>query len=161
MSSARLKALFSQYSDAVAVLLVEATHPELPAPVRLVSSVRDVVFEGNVFKRFPFSLSLPNDDAEAVADVKLTCANFDWEGVDGEENPVDLLRSISSGPLVRGWFSEASDPELIIAGPFEMTLRESEADLETVTLTVKWDDLLNMSACDYYLTPGTAPGAFE
>jgi hypothetical protein len=125
LSAVAVAAAFAEATDEVFIVMLEITHPNLDAPIRVANNTEDVPFGGETFQRFPFELKLPNDDEQAPR-AQLTIANVDR--VVG-----NTVLKLTPAPEVRIIVVLASQPditELDIAG---FVLANVEVDAMTVT----------------------------
>lgn len=93
------------YSDDPVCVLLEITHPDLAAPIRVTQNGADITSNGDTYQHFAFDMELPGDgEDEPVA--KLRIANVDRQI--GE-----AIESITTPATVSTAIVLASDPDTI------------------------------------------------
>lgn len=134
--------------------LLEITHPDLAAPVRVVNDVQDITVAGSVFIACAFNLQLPEESDGRVPQAQLTVDNVGRElvqwielsrgGIDAQCRILQLLRS---------------QPTVI---EYDITLDMSgiEVSQTAVTATLGYVDFLSKQAVAISYRPETAPGCF-
>lgn len=76
------------------LVLLEITHADLAAPIRVVNNTEDVVSNSITYSGFPFEISLPDSNETAPPRATLTISNI------GREIG-QAIRAISSPPTVK------------------------------------------------------------
>ena len=80
MPSERYKrALGAVSSSDVVLVLLEITHPDMPAPARVVRDTQDLVSNGNVFVATGFDFTFPDDKGAAAPRAELVVDNIGRE----------------------------------------------------------------------------------
>ncbi|MEW6263387.1 MAG: DUF1833 family protein [Thermodesulfobacteriota bacterium] len=154
LSATALEAMLKQQTKEVFLLCLEITHPNLSPPIRVVRGIKNaLVHGGNTYTAYPFDINLPGESGDELAKVTLRIDNVSRE-------IVEAVRNLSSPATVSLFVVLASSPDIIEAGPFEMTLRDTTYDALTVEGELRWEDILNQSYPGHLFTPATCPGLF-
>jgi hypothetical protein len=144
---------FKQESDAVYLVLLEIDHASLSEPIRVVNNYEDVTSNGNLYSAFPFTINMPDDTDDKMPDVTLAIDNID-------RTIVDAIRTLTGPPVINISVIVASNPDLIEAGPYRMTLRDSSYDAMMVTGTLAIEDMLNEPYPIDTMNPSQFPNMF-
>lgn len=153
LSLAARRAVNAQETGEVFLMLLTIAHAELEQPIRVVNDGRNCTSRGHEFIAFPFEISLPGDLEDTLPTVTLTIDNVDRQ-------IVTTLRGIASPPTVSLEVVLASSPDIVEAGPFDMTLKTATYDALTVSGSLAFEDVLNEPfPYDSYL-PSNYPGLF-
>jgi hypothetical protein len=144
---------FGEQVDDVYLTLVEVSHPDLPATIRLTPNGEDVVSGGETYVHFPLQVALGPDADEAAPRTSIRFANIDLRLTDG-------LRSIASPPTVTLSGVLASDPDTIEVGPIPFTLRDARYDDVVVEGTLAFEAIYQSMVPRRLMTPTTTPGLF-
>lgn len=153
MSATATEAVLSQYTDQVFLWLLEIDHDTLVEPLRFVNSREDIVSNGNNHIAFPFEVTLPSEDGETISDVQLAISNVD-------RTIIETIRTITTEATITLSVILASSPDDMEAGPFTLALREVNYNAMTITGSLRWENLLNLSYPGYTFTPSGFPGLF-
>jgi len=147
VSSTFKAAFFAQETGEVPLILLEISHADLSATIRLVNNTEDVDSNGETYTAFPFQINLPYDDEEGVMPtVQLEVCNVD-------RTIVEAIRSIDSPPTVKAALILASDPDTLEAGWWEFTLKNATYTAEAVTADLSYEDILNDGFPEGSFTP--------
>lgn len=136
------------------LLLLEITHPDLAAPVRIVNDNQDLVSNGNTFLACAFRAALPDDISQGQPRATLAIDNVgsvltQWiESSGGGE-----------GAQVRMMQALRSDPDTL---EIDITLGITDIKMNAVevTGTLSYDDLLNMPGIAMQFRPENTPGLY-
>lgn len=153
LSLAARQGINAQETDEVFLLLLTLDHEDIAEPIRVVNNMEDVISRGDTYIAYPFEIALPDEDPESVARVTLRIDNVDRE-------IVKSLRAIASPLSVALEVVMASSPDLVEAGPFNMTLVSAEYDALTVTGELAFEDVLNEPFPGHAYVPSDYPGLF-
>ncbi|WP_162917697.1 DUF1833 family protein [Dongia deserti] len=151
-----VKAAFKQETDEVVVALLTIEHPDLVPPARVCSDAVDITSRGNVFTGgVPFLITLPDQDPETQARVRLTMDVID-------QTLVAVVQSIpaDSPPTVTLEVVLAATPDVVESGPYAFTLRNAEGDITTIEGELAFEDLLSEPFPADSFTPASHPGLF-
>lgn len=136
------------------LLLVEISHPDLGAPVRVVQDNQDLVHQGNLFVAFDFRIDLPDDQDKQTATAKIDLDNIgreltQWleESGGGEDAQVRIVQVSRADPDVVEW--EAT-----------LDLTNVLMDVPRIGGELGYEDLLNRPGVRLRYDPRTAPGLF-
>lgn len=153
LTPAMLEELFASESDVVIFSCIKITHPELDHDLHFINSEENHVIAGQLHIGFGFEITLPGDNADTVPQITITIQNIDLE-------IVKIIRELTTPPKISFYVVTPDEPDSIQAGPFKMTLREASYNFQTVTLTCKWRDILNLNFPYHTFTPNRFPGLF-
>ena len=153
LSLAARQAVNAPETGEVFLLLLTLDLEELETPIRVVNNTKDIVSLGETYIAFPFEIALPDEDPDSVVRVTLRIDNVDREIVKN-------LRTVSSPLAVSLEVVMASSPDIVEAGPFNMTLVTAEYDALTVTGELAFEDVLNEPFPGHAYVPGDYPGLF-
>lgn len=141
-------------ADDLPVTLLEITHDDLPAPVRVVNDRQDIVFETNTYIALGFRIAMPSDLQKGLPQATLGIDNVGRELIEwleasngGQGTLVRIVQVLRSAPSVA---------EIDIT----MTLSNIQVNPLEVTGSLGFDDLLNIPAVVVQYTPSLAPGLF-
>lgn len=136
------------------MLLVEIAHPDMPEPIRVCNAGQSVFSGGNQYVHFPFELDLPRESEDAPPTVTLRVCNVDRQ-------IVQAVRTYAGDITVTVNLVMASSPDLVEAGPFELTMREASYDALVVEGVLAFQDVLNEPYPAGSFTPSRTPGIFQ
>src|SRR5512134_883732 len=120
LSAAAKAAIHAAQTAQVFLMLLTISHPSIVA-LRLVNDMQDITSRGNLYQRFPFALTLPDESDDRLATVQLSVDNVDRQ-------IVQAVRTIQSPATATLEVILASAPDVVEAGPFDFTLRSVEYD---------------------------------
>lgn len=149
----RVAANAQETGEAVFYLLT-FRHPSFVADITVCNNAEDLVSNGITYQRFPFEVSLPNDDDSAPPQVKLTVDNVD-------RRIVQALRSVNTPITVLLQLVSASTPDVVEGGPAEFKLRAPTFDASVVEGTLMFEDILNEPFPASIFSPRYYPGLFN
>lgn len=155
-TSAALKtAVFSQETNKVFLVLLTIQHADIGSPDTLyfVNNYEDVSSGGDTYTAYPFMINLPGDIEDQLTQVQLVIDNVD-------RSIVEAIRTLTGPPTVTLSVVLSDTPDVIEAGPFEMTLRNTEWDAITVSGSLQPQDILNEPYPGDGYTPQNFPGMF-
>lgn len=133
--------------------MIELTHADFSAPIRLTTDSVDVTHDGNVYQAFPFDITLPDEEAEGVPVV-------DWMALNASQELTAEFRSVT-GPIDGSVFwALASSPDIIEVGPMELQLRAFEYDAEKMSGTLVIEPVLDAVFGSRSMDNTNAPGLF-
>lgn len=150
VSAAAKRAMFAQETEEAFLMLLTLDHDDLAVPIRVVNNSVDIPSRGENFIAFPFVVDLPSDGDDGVSQVTLQIDNVDRE-------IVDSLRAISTAPTVTLEVVMGSTPDVVEAGPFDMTLVEADYDILVVRGLLVFEDILNEPYPAERFTPDKYP----
>ena len=155
LSTAMKAAVTAAQTSAVALAILEIDHSDLGSPIRVVNNNDDITSNGNVYSKFPFLISLPDDDHDQLSNVTLQIDNVDRQ-------IVTAIRTMSNGerPTVAFSIILSASPDTIEAGPFNFSVQQTSADAFSVYAQLAFEDILNMRFPSHKITPQTVPGIF-
>lgn len=152
--SAELKqAVYAQETEQEFVVLVALSHPDLAAPIRVNSSGKDVVSNGETFLAYPFEVVLPDDVDDRPPRAKLRIDNISRE-------IVLAVRGISSAPFVTIQIVMATAPNTIEAEFPDFRLSNITYDQLTVEGDLTLEEFIGEPYPARVFSPADFPGLF-
>ena len=153
VSNAFLRAVFARETDEVFLTLLKIEHENLSDAIRVVNNDQNIVSNGEEYIALAFEIELPGEADDALPMPKLSIDNVD-------RMIVKAIREIDTPATVTVSVILASDRDVVEAGPFFLTLRETPYDPLKVEGTLYGDDILNEAYPGHLFTPGMFPGLF-
>lgn len=155
LSPEGIKAVLAQHTDEVFLNCLRISHPSLTDDIRLVCSKRNLTHAGEEYIALGFTVRLPNDSEEGVAQFAVELDNTD-------RRIVKAVRGMAGGvPATMTFFAVlASNTESVEVGPYEATMREVPYDFQKVTGACNFEDHLNQKYPAHSFTPNRFPGLF-
>ena len=153
LSSETLKALFSQETDQVFVMLLTLYHESLMTPIRVCSDSKMILSRGNEFISYPFEVVLPDDKENGPLRARLLIDNIGRE-------VMSAIKQISTAAQVTIEIIRVADPDVVEASfpDFRLT------NVTYNALTVQGDLTLEDFTAEPYpyltFTPSSFPGLF-
>jgi hypothetical protein len=154
LSTAAITSAFNQEGgDAVFLTLLEIDRvTDLLDPIRVVNNLQNVTHGGHTYLACAFGIALPAEqDDGAPQQVRLRIDNVDRAIVEG-------IRLLTGPPTVTLTVVLAATPDTIEAGPFVMTLRDTEYDALEVSGALASDDILGDSFPQHAFSASNHPG---
>lgn len=156
------RAVFSQQTDEVFIVLLTINHPSFTEPARVSSdpfellpnaNVRGVISNGIEYPFLPFTISLPQQDDTGTARATLAIDNID-------RRIVAAARGANSALDVKIEIVLASDPDTVEMSIDKFKLEKVTYDAFTVSgeLSVQYFDLEPFPSKRF--TPSDFPGMF-
>lgn len=124
-----MAAMLSQNTSQVFMEVLDITHADLPATIRVAKNNENVTRGGHTYVAYPFSINLPDDADDSVPTVTLTITCID------QQIP-DVIRSLSTAFEVELNVVLASSPDTVEAGPFNFTCLGAEFNGPIATITL-------------------------
>lgn len=152
LSNTALGSMHSQSTSEVWLVLLTISHPTLAVPIRLVNNNEDVVSRGNTFIAFPFEIELPGEDPEQPPKAMLRIDNVD-------RRVVQTIRSITAPPTITLEVILASAPNNVEVSFTNMTLRNAQFDVSTVSGELTFDSIYT-EPVTLTMTPNRFPAMF-
>jgi hypothetical protein len=118
---------------------------------------RPCLFAGTVadlehYIAFPFQIDLPSEDTEQPSSARLKLDNVD-------RSIVEAIRGLSSAPTGSFEVVLASQPEVVEAGFYDLTIRSADYDALYVEAALTFEQIYT-EPVTVELTPARAPGLF-
>lgn len=154
LSTTAKEAIHARVTSEAFLYLLTITHDDLPAPIRVVNNMEDVVSRSLTYTALAFEIPIPDSKDKELPSVQLVICNVD-------PAIVQAIRSISSPPSVTLELILDSDPDTVEAGPFNMTLRVGEYDQFTVSSTLRYEDILDEAFPSGKFDPPDWPALFQ
>lgn len=152
LSNTLIAQMYGQESDDPFLTLMTLTHDNFDT-IRFVNNSVDITSNGNVYEAFPFQITLPADDGEAIKDINITIDNVALE-------LIDELRSITDYIYVKLELVIASNPDLVEVEIAELKIVSIEYNSTTITATLAMDNFLGTDLSNEKYTPSNYPGLF-
>lgn len=147
--------LFASQSGEAWLVLLTLSHADLPSPIRVSSDGVDTVRGGETYQHFPFTLDLPDEPEDTPPRGRLSICNVD-------RSILAAIETISGDAMaITITVVPASDPEQTLAGPYEMTLEDIEADALAVSGTLAIENVMNDAYPSDQFTPTQFRGLFS
>ena len=156
MTPTGLAAALSQASGEVFAVLVTLSHPTWAAPIRVSSDGVNTRHANQTYERFPFNITMPEQNGRSVPRVTLSICNVDREIV----QQVRTARQTNTPIQVEVKAIRVGDEEGVEAGPYTFALREVEYDAVVVEGVLGMEDLLNEPFPKDTYSPAMFPGLF-
>lgn len=133
LSDSFLEALHAAQTDELFIYLVEISHDNLSAPIRVNNSGQDITSNGNVYINLPFTFVPPPDSDEGSPRAKLLIDNVSRDIVEAVETMGSAADCVISIVL-------ASDPDVIEVVWPDFELGNFVYDVNTVEGTLSIED---------------------
>lgn len=154
MTPALRAALYAAMTDQAILPLLTINHADLDEPIRIAQAQADVVSRGHTFQAVAFAVTLPKDDGETQASVRLVMDNVD-------RRFTELIRTVPTPADAMVELVLASAPNTLEAGPWYFSAQTVSWDVSQVEFTLGYEDLLNAEHLVYALDPVTFPAMFR
>lgn len=155
VSPAALQAMFAQQTAEVFIPCLVIDHPSFAAPIRLAYDTAALVRAAGTYLPFAFEVTLPDQRDDQLPQVKITIDNTDL-------SVAQAIRSISGQPTVTLDVVLASQPDTIEAGPFYFVLSDAQADANTITGTLAYEeDIFSQQVPGQTYLPTNSPGMYQ
>lgn len=134
--------------------LLEITHADLTAPVRVVNDTQDCTSGGHLFVGVPFSLTMPDEADGQLSRARLAVDNVGRELVGWIDASAGAL---GAQCRIMQVLRDAPD---VIEWEITMDMGGISIDTATVGAALGFDDLLSVPAVTMRYDQTTAPGMF-
>lgn len=152
--SAELKqAVYAQETEHEFVVLISISHDDLEEPIRVNSSGKDVLHNGDNYVAFPFEVILPDDVDDRPPRAKLRIDNISRE-------VVLAIRTISSAPRVTIRIVMAETPDVVEAEFLDFRLSNITYDQLTVEGDLTLEEFIGEPYPARVFSPADFPGLF-
>lgn len=149
------RALFASQTGEAWLLLIKLDHADMADPILVTSDGVPTVRGADTYVPFPFMLDLPDEPEDTPPRGRLSICNVD-------RSVLEAIQTISGDPMtVTITAVPASEPDETLAGPYEMTLEDIEADAMTVSGTLAIENIMNEAFPVDQFTPTTFRGLFS
>jgi hypothetical protein len=153
LSIAARQAIFGPQTSEVFLPLITIAHAALSPSLHFVSNTQDVTSRGNLYRGWPFQITLPGEFEDQQPVVQIQIDNVDRLIMEG-------VRALTSAPTITLEVILASSPDTVEAGPFVFTLKAADYTALYITGTLAFEDVLNEPWPRFLFTPTVAPGLF-
>lgn len=137
--------------------IVSIHHETLDTPLRLVGNTEDVVSQGQTYTAVGLEIALPDQVDEELPTRQLRIS-------DVSQTVVAAIRGLShqtvDRPVVSGSLIRAEDPDWVELGPFEYELLDATGDLNSVSLELGLQNVMNRSFPSFKVVPQWFPSSF-
>lgn len=155
VSPTALQAMFAQQTDELFLMCLAINHPSFAQPIRLVYDTVPLVRAAGTYQPFAFDVSLPDQRDDQLPQVKITIDNTDL-------SVCQAIRTIAGQPTITLDVVLASQPDTIEAGPYYMVLSDAQADANTITGTLAYEeDIFSQQVPGQTYLPTNSPGMFQ
>ncbi len=138
----------------VEIILLEITHADLVAPIRVCNDTEDLVSGGNTYIAAAFQFVLPDDRDGQTTRAQLSFSNIGRDLMQWLE-----AANGGAGALVRVRLVRKSLPNNIEAD-FTVGLQNVSADVSVVTADLGYDQVMDRAAIGWRYDALVAPGLF-
>lgn len=153
-ASAELRqAVYAQETAEEFVVLIAIAHPDLETSIRVNSSGKDTISNGETFFAYPFEVVLPDDVDDRPPRAKLRIDNISQE-------IVLAVRTISSAPFVTIQIVMVSSPNTIEAEFPDFLLSNITYDQLTVEGDLTLEEFIGEPYPARVFSPADFPGLF-
>jgi hypothetical protein len=152
LTSTALASANAQQTDEVWLVLLTIQHNDLEQPIRVVNNTEQIVSRGQTYVGFPFDFELPGEDADSPSKARLRIDNVD-------RRIVEVVRRISSPPLVTLEVILASAPDTVEFVFSGLTMREIDYDVTSVSGDLLFESIF-AEPVTYTMTPSRFPGLY-
>lgn len=144
--------LFRQETSKAIIPLVTLSGPGM-GTLRFAAALDDITSNGDLYKAFPFTLTLPFDDGETLPTLMLSIDNVD-------QTVIDNVRSATGDISVQVAIVMDSDLDTVEQQFSNLVLREINYSSMRINGKLYIDDLLNRKFPGDMYTPDEWPGLF-
>jgi hypothetical protein len=153
LTQATRLAIMGEETTDVFLFLLALTHPELDT-LYFVNDTRPCVSNGVTYMAFPFDLTLPDDREDQITSIRLTINNID-------RRIVEAVRRVDTPAVFVLSLIRAAEPDVVIAGPFDCTLRNVSYNAQTVSGDITpMEPILNEPYPQHLFDPSHFPALF-
>lgn len=130
-------AVYGEETAEVFLQLLRIYHASIVGgPIRLVNDTNNLISNGEEYIACPFQINFPDDREGVLPEVQLAIDNVDRQ-------MVATLRTITTPLEVELELVVASTPDVVEVPPQRFTMRMASWNINTVTGTLKFEDILN------------------
>jgi hypothetical protein len=135
-------------------VLLEITHPQLGAPIRVVNDTQDLVSNGNTFIAMAFRVSLPDDFAQQLPRARIAIDNIGRELTQWLE-----ASNGGAGAAVRMMQVMPDTPD-VLECDYTLDLLNVRQNMIEVSGDLGYEDTLNRPGMVATYRPENTPGIF-
>ena len=155
LSESAVRAMFAQQTEEAFLCRLEINHDSWSTPYRFINDRVSHIDAGSTeWVGFPFKINLPDDREDEIPLAQLTIDNVDRQ-------IVKAVREITTPATITLWIVLASDIDDVIAGPYDFSFNACSWDSLTVSGSLEFEPILNMSWPEHSFTSITTPGLFK
>lgn len=148
-----IKAINSEHTDEVFLVLLTLSHSEWIAPFHFVNNNENITSRGQEYIAYPFEIILPSSLGDSLPSVTLKIDNVD-------RRITDELRKVIEPINIQIEVILASEPDIVEVGPFKMEIRSADYETLTIEGTLSFDyGLFDTFPSDEFI-PSLYPGLF-
>lgn len=152
LSDTAIESINAHVTGEVWLVLLTISHSTLSEPLRFVNNNEDIESRSNTYKAFRFDVALPGQDPESPTKATLRIDNVSRE-------IIKTIRTITSPPTITLEVILASDPDTIEASFQDLTLRNVDYDVTTISGELVFESIFT-EPVTYTMTPSRFPGLF-
>lgn len=154
LSQTALQAVMAQNTAEVFIPILRIEHPDLSAPILLAYNTETVHRADGDYLPYPFQINIPEQSDNEAPTVNLTVDNTDL-------TVNDKIRSLVGMPTVTFSVVLASSPDTVEVGPYEMSLQNAQADAQTISGTLGFEQgIFSQAVPSQTFIPSSSPGLF-
>lgn len=142
-------------ADEPLLILLEITHADLTAPVRVVNNTVDIISCGNNFIACPFDITLPDDIGEQLPQAKLEIDNIGRELTQWLE-----YSNGGAGAQCRIMVILSGEPD-ILQQDLTMDMSGINITNKKVIATLGYGNSYGLPSVALRYDPATSPGVFD
>lgn len=147
------RALTAQLDGEVFLKLIEINHDDID-PIRVASSWETVTHDGEDYAPFPFAVAIPEDSPGDDPSVDLAITNIDRQITEA------IAGIVLSRPTATLTIVSVSDPDTVLAGPWEFELRQSKTQKSILLGELALDDMGSEPDPGRTMNPTDFPGLY-
>ena len=153
VSAALNAAILEQSSDKVLLTLLEISHADLAATIRLVNNHTQITHDEETYLPYFFTLALPKEDNGKLHSVNIIMDNVN-------RSIVTAMRSISSAATITIKVVLADSPDTVEIQLSDMILRNVTYDASVVSGELIFEERINYQIPGLLFTPNNFPGIY-
>jgi len=138
----------------VFLFLVALAHPDM-LTMFFVNNWTPIISNGDTYEPFPFDLTIPDDREDTITRISLQIDHVD-------RRIVQALRNIDTPATFTISVIRAAEPDVLIAGPYDCTLRNVSWSALTVSGDLSpLENILDEPFPCHVQNPASVPGLFN
>jgi len=154
LSDQAIREIFAEETGEVFLTLLEIDDPSLNEVIYAVNNTVDVIHNFNVYKAFPFEITLPTSDGETLPVMRIRISNVSVA-------LVELIRKMRDPITITIKVVMASSPNDIKIKVEHMRLRNASINMQTIEFSVMEPNFLSSSWPAHTYNQGQYRGVFR
>lgn len=151
LSSAALRSINSNETDEVWLSCMHLSSDVWVEDVFLVRNTEDITSNGQIYRKFPFIVSMPDEEAEATAVVDFVAYNV-------SRDLTELFRSVTGPVSGKMFWVLASQPDTVEVEFVELEIRAFDFDSMTIKGSLVMEPVLDAVFGQRFMSNVNAPG---